>query len=218
MARPARWPKRTRWQTKSSNGRRSSLWTMMLGSSPASRACSRRWRTGGWDIFTAENHAQALALLAKLRVDVVVLDIGMPGMDGIQFLQLLGRTHPGQQVAMLTGEATEERRKTCLESGAVLFLEKPVLSERLCRHLCRAGRAGGGAAAGGIPGHDAAGGLAGGAAVGVPGPQVFGAGDLHRQGARAHLHLRRGDCARRVGHVAGRGGALRPAGAARRRV
>jgi CheY-like chemotaxis protein len=83
---------------------------------------------GKWDIFAAENHALALALLAKLRVDLVVLDIGMPGMDGIQFLQLLGRTNPGQQVAMLTGEATEERRKTCLESGAALFLEKPVAS------------------------------------------------------------------------------------------
>ena len=82
---------------------------------------------GRWDIFTAGNHAQALALLAKLRVDVVVLDIGMPVIDGIQFLQLLGRTNPGQQVVMLTGEATEERRKTCLESGAVLFLEKPVV-------------------------------------------------------------------------------------------
>jgi CheY-like chemotaxis protein len=81
---------------------------------------------GAWDIFTAENHAQALALLAKLRVDLVVLDVSMPGMDGIQFLQLLGRTHPGQQVAMLTGETTEERRRNCLESGAALFLEKPV--------------------------------------------------------------------------------------------
>jgi CheY-like chemotaxis protein len=84
---------------------------------------------GKWDIFTAGNHAQALALLAKLRVDVVVLDISMPVMDGIQFLQLLGRTNPGQQVVMLTGEATEERRKTCLESGAVLFLEKPVAAD-----------------------------------------------------------------------------------------
>jgi DNA-binding NarL/FixJ family response regulator len=84
---------------------------------------------GRWEVFTAENHAQALALLAKLRVDVVVMDIGMPGMDGIQFLQLLGRTHPGQQVVMLTGEVTEERRKTCLEGGAVLFLEKPVAAD-----------------------------------------------------------------------------------------
>jgi CheY-like chemotaxis protein len=82
---------------------------------------------GKWDIFAAENHAQALALLAKLRVDLVVLDIGMPGLDGIQFLQLLGRTHPGQPVAILTGLATEEHRKTCLESGAAMFLEKPVV-------------------------------------------------------------------------------------------
>ena len=84
---------------------------------------------GRWDVFTAGNHAQALALLGKLRVDVVVLDIGMPEMDGIQFLQLLGRTNPGQRVVMLTGAATEERRKTCLEHGAVLFLEKPVVPD-----------------------------------------------------------------------------------------
>jgi CheY-like chemotaxis protein len=84
---------------------------------------------GRWDVFTAENHAQALALLGNLRVDVVVVDIGMPEMDGIEFLKLLGRTHPGQQVVMLTGEASEERRKICLESGAVLFLEKPVARE-----------------------------------------------------------------------------------------
>ena len=84
---------------------------------------------GSWDIFTAENHAQALTVLGKLRVDVVILDIGMPIMDGIQFLQLLGRTHPGQQVVMLTGKATEEDRRACLESGAVLFLEKPLVPD-----------------------------------------------------------------------------------------
>ncbi len=84
---------------------------------------------GSWEIFTAPSHAQALGMLSRFRVDVVVLDIGMPVMDGIQFLQLLGRTHPGQQVVMLTGRATEENRKTCLESGAALFLEKPVAAD-----------------------------------------------------------------------------------------
>jgi CheY-like chemotaxis protein len=84
---------------------------------------------GQWDIYTAESHAQALSLLAQRQVDVVVLDIGMPTMDGIQFLQLLARTHPGQPVVMLTGETTEERRKRCMESGAVRILEKPLSSE-----------------------------------------------------------------------------------------
>jgi len=84
---------------------------------------------GRWEVLTAENHAQALALLSKQRMELVVLDIGMPVMDGIQFLQLLGRTHPGQAVAMLTGRSSEERRRLSLASGAVLYLEKPLSAD-----------------------------------------------------------------------------------------
>jgi len=58
-----------------------------------------------------------------------VLDLDMPVMDGLQFLRLLTRTHPGQQAVMLTGHATEEKRRTCLESGAALFLEKLIAPE-----------------------------------------------------------------------------------------
>jgi CheY-like chemotaxis protein len=79
---------------------------------------------GSWEIFTAENHSQALALLRQRSMDVVVLDLDMPVMDGLQFLRLLARTHPGQQVVILTGRATEESRKLCVENGAALFLEK----------------------------------------------------------------------------------------------
>lgn len=84
---------------------------------------------GSWEIFTAENHSQALALLRQRSVDVVVLDLDMPVMDGLQFLRLLARTHPGQQVVILTGRATEESRKLCLENGAALFLEKLITPE-----------------------------------------------------------------------------------------
>ena len=80
---------------------------------------------GRWEIHLAQNHAQAFALLQKQKMDLIVVDIGMPVVDGVQFLRLLNRTHPGQQVVMLTALATEERRKECLENGALLFLEKP---------------------------------------------------------------------------------------------
>lgn len=80
---------------------------------------------GAWEIHTAQNHAQALALLQQQRMDLLVLDIGMPVVDGVQFLRLLNRAHPGQQVVMLTGLANEEKRKECLELGALLCLEKP---------------------------------------------------------------------------------------------
>lgn len=84
---------------------------------------------GAWEIFTAQNHSQALALLRQRSMDVVVLDLDMPVMDGLQFLRLLAKTHPGQQVVILTGRATEESRKLCLESGAALFLEKLITPE-----------------------------------------------------------------------------------------
>ena len=84
---------------------------------------------GTWEVFTAENHSQALALLRRRSVDVVVLDLDMPVMDGLQFLRLLTKTNPGQQVVILTGRATEESRKLCLESGAALFLEKLITPE-----------------------------------------------------------------------------------------
>jgi CheY-like chemotaxis protein len=79
---------------------------------------------GTWEIHTAPNHAKAMELLRRQHMDVVVLDLDMPVMDGLQFLRLLMRTHPGQQVVILTGHPSEQSRQQCLDSGAVLFLEK----------------------------------------------------------------------------------------------
>jgi CheY-like chemotaxis protein len=84
---------------------------------------------GSWEILTAENHSQALALLRGQSMDVVVLDLDMPVMDGLQFLRLLMRTYPGQQVVILTGQASVEKRQVCLDSGAALFLEKLITPE-----------------------------------------------------------------------------------------
>ena len=84
---------------------------------------------GSWTVFTATNHARALEVLQTERISVVVLDIGMPVMDGFQFLRLINRAHPGQPVVMLTGQVTAERRKMCLENGSPLLLEKPVQTE-----------------------------------------------------------------------------------------
>ncbi len=81
---------------------------------------------GAWSISTAPNHAQALERLGLGAVDLVVVDIGMPVMDGFQFLKLLRRTNPGQQTAVLTGLATPENRRSAEENGVTLFLEKPL--------------------------------------------------------------------------------------------
>jgi DNA-binding NarL/FixJ family response regulator len=80
---------------------------------------------GRWAIRTATNHSQAMEQLNAQPVETVVVDVEMPVMDGIEFLRFLGRTHPGQQVVMLTTRIDEVARKTSLDLGASLYLEKP---------------------------------------------------------------------------------------------
>jgi len=80
---------------------------------------------GTWEIFTAPGVSQALGILQEQRIDLLVLDIHMPVVDGLQFLNLLQRKYPNLLKVVLTGDATEQYRATCLSSGAELFLEKP---------------------------------------------------------------------------------------------
>jgi CheY-like chemotaxis protein len=55
----------------------------------------------------------------------VVVDTNMPLLDGIQFLNLLGKRFPDLKKVSLTASATEEKRTACLAAGAELFIEKP---------------------------------------------------------------------------------------------
>ncbi len=78
-----------------------------------------------WDIFTASETGEALAILQENHPDLVVVDVHMPVVDGLQFLRLLQRKYPNTLKVVLTGDATEHYRAACLSSGAELFLEKP---------------------------------------------------------------------------------------------
>src|SRR5215212_776185 len=65
-----------------------------------------------WAFRTATNHSQALEQLKAQPVEIVVLDVEMPVMDGIEFLRLLRHTHPRQRVVMLSERFNETTRKT----------------------------------------------------------------------------------------------------------
>lgn len=82
-----------------------------------------------WGFRTASNHSQALEHLKAQPVDVVVLDIEMPVMDGIEFLRLIGRSYPGLRVVMLSARLDETARKNSMELGAALYLEKPTTAD-----------------------------------------------------------------------------------------
>ena len=82
-----------------------------------------------WEIQTAASADRALAILQQQPIDLVVLDIGIPMVDGIQLLGIISRRYPGIKITVMTGKADESNRATCLAGGAELFIEKPVSLE-----------------------------------------------------------------------------------------
>jgi CheY-like chemotaxis protein len=83
------------------------------------------WSKGEWQIFLAQNSGKALLILQEHSIDLAVVDVQMPVVDGIQFLALLNRKYPGVQKVTLSAYADEASRTACLSQGAELFLEKP---------------------------------------------------------------------------------------------
>lgn len=86
---------------------------------------SRRLRARGLSVDTATSGAEAIDKVRQVPVDVVVLDILMPGMDGVETLKELKRIRPEVQVVMLTGHGTQETAEQGREHGALFYLLKP---------------------------------------------------------------------------------------------
>lgn len=68
---------------------------------------------------------QCLKVLDELPIDVVILDIKMPGMDGIQALKAIKTRHPLVEVILLTGHGTTETAIRGMKLGAFDYLQKP---------------------------------------------------------------------------------------------
>jgi DNA-binding NtrC family response regulator len=92
---------------------------------------AERLEARGLTVDTAGNGELALEKAAKRPFDAVVLDMAMPGMDGIETLKGLLQINPDLQVILLTGRATLGQAVEAMKLGALDFLEKPVDIETL---------------------------------------------------------------------------------------
>ena len=79
----------------------------------------------GFGVSTASGGAEALEKLAASPVHVVILDVKMPGMDGVATLRQIKQRFPMVEVIMLTGHATVESAIEGLKAGATDYLMKP---------------------------------------------------------------------------------------------
>jgi len=75
--------------------------------------------------FTATNGTDALKAMDEHRIDVVILDVKMPGIDGVAVLRTTKQRHPLLEVIMLTGHASVESAVEGLKLGAFDYVKKP---------------------------------------------------------------------------------------------
>ena len=87
---------------------------------------SKRLTARGFEVEGALGGPQALELLDARPFDVVLLDVWMPGMDGLEVLKAIRRLHPSVKVILVSGNASINAAIEGMRLGAVDYLLKPV--------------------------------------------------------------------------------------------
>jgi len=95
----------------------------------------KRMRKRGIAASSAKSGEEALGFLAENNADIIVLDVRMPGMDGIQTLREIKKKSPLIEVIMLTGHASLEVAREGMELGAFDYLMKPIDIDELIYKL-----------------------------------------------------------------------------------
>ena len=92
----------------------------------------------GCEVITARSGEEALLVLDKDPVGLMLLDVKMPGMDGLEVLERLRRDHPWMTVIMMTAHGTIDLAVQAIKMGAYDFITKPFDHEALVWHLTKA--------------------------------------------------------------------------------
>ncbi len=79
----------------------------------------------GYQVRVAETAEKGLAMLWNFNPAVALLDIMLPGMNGLQFLREVKAISPDTEVIVMTAQSTPERVQEAMANGAFAFLEKP---------------------------------------------------------------------------------------------
>ena len=89
------------------------------------QAIERILARAGHQVHTAQNAIDALGVVSRQSVDVVVCDLRMPGTNGLEFVRLLREIAPDLPAIVITGFSSAENSVDALFAGAFWYLEKP---------------------------------------------------------------------------------------------
>jgi signal transduction histidine kinase len=92
----------------------------------------------GYDVLTAESGSEGLSVFADKAPEIVITDIKMPGMDGIEVLKRIKSANEDAEVIVITGHGDMDSAIQALQNGASDFITKPIRDEVLMLSLDRA--------------------------------------------------------------------------------
>lgn len=82
-------------------------------------------------VLQARNYEEAVNWLLQAKIDLTLLDISMPGKNGIELLKLIKTCYPGTKVWMISNHADEHYKQYCLSTGADCFFDKSLDFEEI---------------------------------------------------------------------------------------
>ena len=103
-------------------------------------ALSERLMLRGIEVDSALNGEEALARLVEKEFEVVILDVMMPGLGGLEVLRQIKSTHPDTQVILLTGHGATREGIEGMRLGAFDYLIKPVDIEEMLEKMKEAAK------------------------------------------------------------------------------
>ena len=103
-------------------------------------ALSERLMLRGIEVDSALNGEEALALMVEKVFEVVILDVMMPGLGGLEVLRQIKTTHPNTQVILLTGHGSTREGIEGMRLGAFDYLIKPVDIEEMLEKMKEAAK------------------------------------------------------------------------------
>jgi len=103
-------------------------------------ALSERLMLRGIEVDSALNGEEALARLVEKEFEVVILDVMMPGLGGLEVLRQIKTTHPNTQVILLTGHGATREGIEGMRLGAFDYLIKPVDIEEMLEKMKEAAK------------------------------------------------------------------------------
>jgi len=87
---------------------------------------TKRLEMRGLKVTGATRGEEAVKIADKENFDAIVVDLAMPGMDGLETLKRIKESHPDAEIIMLSGQGTVKTSIEAMKLGAEDFLEKPV--------------------------------------------------------------------------------------------